>query len=67
MAGGINALAAVTILDVLNPLYTKRTGNKQFPARQLVILFKGLGQFERLYFASATGIGGDCTNTIGHS
>jgi hypothetical protein len=46
MAGGINALAAVTILDVLNPIYTKRTGNKQFPPKQLLVLFKGLGQFK---------------------
>lgn len=45
MAGGINALAAVTILDVLNPLYTKRTGHSQFPPKQLLLLFKGLSQF----------------------
>lgn len=44
-AGGINALAAVTILDVINPLYTKRTGLRQINPRKLVLIFKGLVVF----------------------
>lgn len=43
-AGGINALAAVTILDVINPMYTKRTGRRQIEPRKLALLFKGLGE-----------------------
>lgn len=45
MAGGINALAAVTILDVINPIYTKKTGNKQFTPKKMALLFKGLGSY----------------------
>lgn len=43
-AGGINALAAVTILDVINPLYTKQTGRRQIDPRKMAFLFKGLGE-----------------------
>jgi Na+/proline symporter len=42
MAGGINALAAVTILDVIEPIYARRHEQRPIPGRRKTILFKGL-------------------------
>jgi SSS family transporter len=42
MAAGINALAAVTMLDVISPVYTRQTGREQLEPRRKILVFKGL-------------------------